>query len=221
MWRRAGRDMKFVRTQGLTIVPLAVLFEGALGLAGAGLAWWLDTPLARKLDVSTGAVWRSAVGLIPLLLLLAFATRSRWRPFAELRRQVEQLVGNLFRDVPWTGLAAVSLAAGVGEEILFRGALQPLAERWLGPAAGLVAISMLFGALHAATRTYFVLATLVGFYLGWLAQHYDDLVAPITIHAAYDFVALLVLRRTATAKINAFHGPKAPDLAAADAPPRR
>ena len=175
------------------IVPLAVAFEGGLGLAAVGLAWWLDVPLAHRLTPSTGALVRGAIGLIPLLLMLAYATRSRWRPLAELRRQVEQLVGELFRDVSWVGLAAVSIAAGVGEELLFRGALQPLAERWFGPAAGLIVVSLIFGALHAASRTYFILATLVGLYLGWLAQEYDDLLAPIFIHAAYDFVALWML----------------------------
>jgi uncharacterized protein len=134
------------------------------------------------------------IAAAPMLVLLAYVTRSQWKPLVELRTQVEQLVGELFGGVSLLGLAAISIAAGVGEELLFRGALQPLAERWWGGAAGLAATSLLFGAVHAVTWTYFLFATAVGAYLGWLAQHFDDLVAPIAVHAGYDFVALLVLR---------------------------
>jgi membrane protease YdiL (CAAX protease family) len=95
-------------------------------------------------------------------------------------------------------LGAIALAAGVGEELLFRGALQPLAERWLGPAIGLIAVSVLFGTVHAASAMYFALATAVGLYLGWLSQRYDDLIAPIAIHAAYDWAALVALTSGAT-----------------------
>jgi membrane protease YdiL (CAAX protease family) len=182
--------------RGTSIVPLAVAFEGGLGLAAFGLAWWLEIPLARRLDVSTGAMWRGVIGLVPLLAMLAYVTKSRWSPLVELRQQVEQLAGELFQGVPWPGLAAISIAAGVGEELLFRGALQPLAERWFGAAAGVLAVSVIFGALHALSRAYFLLATLVAIYLGWMVQYFDDLIAPMVIHAAYDFVALAVLQRT-------------------------
>jgi membrane protease YdiL (CAAX protease family) len=181
-----------------SVVLLAVAFEGLLGAAGAALAYWLDLPLTSRLSRPLDGLARGAAGLAPLLIMLTFATRSRWTPLADLRRQMERLVGELFAGVSWLRLAVVSLAAGAGEELLFRGALQPLAERWVGPLAGLTAVSVLFGVLHAATTMYFVLATAVGFYLGWLAQHYDDLVAPIFIHAAYDFAALVVLQRAAS-----------------------
>jgi len=129
---------------------------------------------------------------------LWFGLRTKWGPMLRLREQVESLVGRLFAGARWWALAAVAFAAGVGEELLFRGALQPLAERPLGPTTGLAAISFVFGALHAASAAYFVLATVVGAYLGWLAQHYNDLIAPITVHAVYDFAALLLLTRRTT-----------------------
>jgi len=176
------------------IVPIALAFESALGALGWALCAWLSIPLASRLVVSGEVLLRSVIAVAPMLVLLAYVTRSRWRPLVELRTQVEQLVGELFGGVSWWGLAAISIAAGVGEELLFRGALQPLAERWWGAAAGLAATSLLFGAVHAVTWTYFLFATAVGVYLGWLAQQYDDLVAPIAVHAAYDFAALLVLR---------------------------
>jgi uncharacterized protein len=179
-----------------SIILVGVAFEGALGIAGWGLAAWQDVPLASRLawNYSAAALaTRAAVAAVPMLLLLAFVMRSSWRPIAQLRSQVEQLVGELFGGAGWFGLAIVSAAAGLGEEILFRGAVQPIAERWFGYAGGLVLASLLFGAAHAVTRTYFLFAVAVGVYLGWLAQAVGELLTPIIVHAAYDFVALLVL----------------------------
>jgi membrane protease YdiL (CAAX protease family) len=180
------------------VVLLAIAFEGALGLLGWALAAWQDVPLAPRLTPASDMWLRTAVAVLPMLAALAYVTRSRWKPIVDLRTRVEALVGELFRDASWLGLAVISLAAGVGEEVLFRGALQPIAERWWGPLAGLAAGSVLFGAAHALTRTYFIFAVIVGAYLGWLAQHYGELFTPILVHAVYDFAALLVLKsRTA------------------------
>ncbi len=178
-------------------VLAAVAFEAALGAVGWALARVAGVPVSPRLALSKEIAIRSVLALIPMLALLAFGVRTHWEPIVRLRRQVESLVRQLFVGVPWWGLAAVALAAGVGEELLFRGALQPLAERWLGAAIGLVAVSVLFGALHAASVVYFIVATGVGIYLGWLAQHFGDLVTPIVVHAVYDFAALCVLCRTA------------------------
>jgi membrane protease YdiL (CAAX protease family) len=181
--------------RGRRIVPIALAFESALGLAGWALCVWQGVPLASRLVLSSDVLLRSAIASAPMFLLLAYVTRSQWKPVVDLRNQVEQLVGELFRGVSWFGLAAVAIAAGVGEELLFRGALQPLAERWWGPLAGLVAVSLLFGVVHAVSAMYLVFATIVGLYLGGLAQYFGELVTPIAVHAAYDFAALLVLRR--------------------------
>ena len=178
------------------IIPLAIAFEGALGVVGCIVAWWFGMSLGERLVLSTEVVWRCTLALVPMLGLLVFAMRSYWPPIARLRRQVGSLVHELFGGARWWELLAVAVAAGVGEELLFRGALQPLAGRWLGAAAGLVLVSVVFGALHAASAAYFVLATLVGLYLGLLAQSYDDLVTPIFVHAVYDFAALCALQRT-------------------------
>ncbi|MEJ2688634.1 MAG: CPBP family intramembrane metalloprotease [Deltaproteobacteria bacterium] len=81
----------------------------------------------------------------------------------------------------------ISVLAGFSEELLFRGFLQPL---W-----GIVVASLIFGALHAATFGYFILATLMGFYLGGLLHYSGDLLVPISVHALYDVFALNLLAR--------------------------
>jgi membrane protease YdiL (CAAX protease family) len=184
-----------VLNRGSNVVRLAVAFEGGLGIIAAALAQWFDLPLRARLVLDQWVAIRSILESAPMLMFLAFAMRSDWPPLVRIRRQVSRMVREMFGGVNWLGLAAVSVAAGFGEELLFRGALQPLAERWWGAGVGLIVVSVIFGALHAMSRTYFVLATAVGLYLGWLAQHYDDLLAPIFVHSVYDFAALVVLMR--------------------------
>src|SRR5688572_16794158 len=110
------------------VVLIAVAFESLLGLTGWALTAWQDVPLLERLT-PTATVWlRVAAATFPMFVLLAYVTRSTWAPVVELRSRVERLVGELFQGVGWLGLAIVSLAAGFGEEVLFRGALQPIAE---------------------------------------------------------------------------------------------
>jgi membrane protease YdiL (CAAX protease family) len=96
-------------------------------------------------------------------------------------------------------LVVVAAAAGVGEELLFRGLVQAGLSRLLGPVSGpwiaLAAASVLFGVCHWLNTTYAVLAVLAGVYFGLLLMSTGSLWTPIVAHAAYDFLALLYLIR--------------------------
>jgi membrane protease YdiL (CAAX protease family) len=114
-----------------------------------------------------------------------------------LRRVVDRILVPMFRDCRPLELLVISVLAGLGEEMLFRGVLQEAVSGWIGPPAGpwagLVAAAFLFGLLHPLTPTYAVLAGLIGLYLGWLWMLTANLLVPITAHAAYDFLALMYL----------------------------
>ena len=175
---------------------LALAFELGLGILGIAVAWLADLPIWGKLQLGQLAMLQGFAATLPMLVLLVVVTRSGWQPLVELRRQVDALTEALFSQCTLWDLAAVSLAAGVGEEVLFRGALQSLAEGWMQPVAALAVVSLLFGLVHALSVTYFVLATLVGFYLGWLALATGSLIPPIIAHGLYDFFALWYLRKS-------------------------
>jgi membrane protease YdiL (CAAX protease family) len=100
-------------------------------------------------------------------------------------------------EASWGEVALLCLLAGVGEELLFRGVVQVLIADHTGRAAGVILAGVLFGAVHFLTKTYFVLAAMVGCYLGWLFVATESLTAPIVTHALYDFVALAVVLRGA------------------------
>lgn len=180
-------------------LQLGVIFEGGLGVAAVVLAWLFGVPLREQITGNAAdlmsAVGRGCLATAPMLILFSLLIRSRWPPFRRLRRQVRQLVRHLIQDATLLDIAALSVVAGVGEELLFRGVIQPLAIRWTTPEVGLAIASVLFGMAHAISRTYFILATVVSVYLGWLALYYGEIVTPIVTHALYDFCVLWWISR--------------------------
>lgn len=130
-------------------------------------------------------------------MLLLFFACIRWPlgPLAKIKRVAEDFIRPLFAGATVLELALLSFAAGIGEEMLFRGLAQPLLARWIGIVGGVAAASLLFGLLHPLTAAYVLLAGGIGAYLGWLTIVSGNLLCPIVAHAFYDWVALVVLLR--------------------------
>ena len=181
----------------------AALFEASLAFLAVLLGWILGQSPAETLRVSPAAILLGVMAVLPLLALLLACETVPWRPVQEVRRVLNDLIVPMFKSCTWVELAAISLLAGIGEELLFRGVFQPATADWTGdflphsPAAAmcgdwiaLVAVAILFGLLHAVNTAYAVLATLMGLYLGWLWLVTGNLAVPIVAHAVYDFLAL-------------------------------
>ena len=118
-------------------------------------------------------------------------------PLAQLRDTTLQVVLQMFGGASLLQLAAVSLAAGFGEELLFRGLMQAGLSRLLpGPGGVWIALAIaavLFGLCHWLNTTYAVLAMLAGAYFGFIFVMTGSILTPIVAHAAYDFLALSYL----------------------------
>ncbi len=164
-------------------------FELFLGLFGWFLAsLFSNNSLVVKhptLELLIVSVFLTIPPLILLLLYVAPSTRKS-QPIKRLLSRVQPLIESLILKSNWWQLLLVSLSAGVGEEILFRGFLQEKTNIYFA--------SVMFGLLHWISFTYAVFATLMGLYLGWLMNHYDSLFVPIVVHALYDFMALILAK---------------------------
>jgi uncharacterized protein len=172
--------------------PLAMIiaFEAGLGVVAVvlalifGLSPWLDFQF-------DAAAWTlGLLATVPMLIGLVLFRSGAWRWTKELHEFVRKVVVPLFRSAPWWGIMLVALAAGIGEELLFRGVVQAGLEKLLGPLAGLLLASLLFGLAHAMTRAYFIVTAIVGIYLGLLYQWTGNLLVPVIVHFLYDWVAL-------------------------------
>ena len=164
---------------------LGGVITGVPALAGARLEW--------------RAVALGLVGTLPLLAFFVVSWRSPRRELREIRDQLERLLPRLIGGLGvlwWLGVAALAIAAGIGEELLFRGFLQGSLEHALGATLGLLAAGVVFGLVHAITPAYAVIATLMGLYLGLAWRVSGNLVVPITIHAAYDAAVIWFVMRS-------------------------
>lgn len=187
-------------------ITIAVLVEGALAVVAIGLGWLLKQPPLESISFESDqlpslgwAVLAGIVATLPLVIGLLLMDRLSLGPFRNIASTVDELLVPLFRNATALDLLAVSIAAGLGEEMLFRGFLQVWVANHTGAEFGLYiglgVASLVFGLCHFVTPMYAMLAGLVGIYLGWLFIVSENLVAPIVCHAAYDFVALLYFCR--------------------------
>ncbi|MCO5197968.1 MAG: CPBP family intramembrane metalloprotease [Anaerolineae bacterium] len=89
----------------------------------------------------------------------------------------EALLGPLFTSIP--GILTLGLAAAIGEETLFRGAVQP--------RFGRILTAILFALLHSTygVSLAFIAVFVLGYVLGWIRDRYSTTVSMVT-HAAYN-----------------------------------
>ena len=179
-----------MRPSRLLVVALAgetaLALVAVIWIRARGLVVHLGDPL---LGVGLG------LGAAVLFAMLNYGVLRLAPPVAPVRA-IRGLYAATLRPVFATASAvdigAVSLAAGLGEELLFRGAVQ--AE------LGVVVAGLLFGLAHVGGRDSWVFGVWVavmGVGLGGLAHLGGGLLAPIVAHVVYDAAAIAYIRRDA------------------------
>ena len=174
----------------IRILGVALAFELGLGAFAVALALifslrpWLDLQWCR------GLVPIGLIATLPMIGMVLLVAHSRQKWAKNLRRLVDETLFPAFSGIRWWGTGLISLAAGTGEELLFRGVVQNGLAVVAGPTAALLATALLFGLVHALTPAYFLLTALAGLYLGGLYLATDNLMLPILVHFLYDWIAL-------------------------------
>ena len=167
---------------------ISLLSDVPLALAGVG--FMLRRDLKKSLErlgffSITVREFREAVVLTVLLLLavvlLDFAERILLPEIHALEDRFPMKFGNVS---PVFGIPAVSLAAGVGEEAVFRGALQP--------RFGIVPTALLFAALHAQYQVPGIIVIfIIGIVLG-VTRRRKSTTFTACVHMLYDIGAFLL-----------------------------
>jgi len=201
--KEMGRSERVPPLEPGAILRVGAAVEGGLLLLAVGLGWLIGQPIWAKIHWNVKDALAGAVLTGPLLAGLWLGVNYPWGPWGRLVRVLEQFVVPLFRRCGVWQLAAISLLAGVGEEVLFRGVFQDAAVQWLSGLWGqevgvwlaVGAVSAVFGLLHWISPFYALLAGLIGAYLGWQRIQSGNLLGPIVSHALYDFIALVYLTK--------------------------
>lgn len=182
---------------------VALLLEGGLAVVAVTVGWlcgfdpWYG--MRREgydaVALSRDLLWGiAATAPAAAILLVDF---ERWKMLDDLKLQVSDLLQRLLRGAALWQLFVIALAAGIGEEVLFRGLLQAGLAQLLPDSFALVGslliASVVFGLCHYLSHTYFALATLAGVYFGLVMLLSGSLLPAIIAHALYDFIALAYL----------------------------
>src|SRR4051794_30687642 len=184
------------------IIMFAVFFEGGLAPLSLLLGWWLNrNPLLEFAWEVPAVVWGTLAAL-PLLLLLWLILRWPIGQFRKIREFFEEEFIPLLAGCSWSDMALIALSAGVGEEMLFRGALQTSFATWFGLGWGLVLAGILFGPLHPISLPYIFVTIVLGFYLGEAFLLTGNLLTVMVTHSIYDLALMAYLLR--------YHSPGGP-----------
>lgn len=177
--------------QSLVDAPgLVAQLLGEIALALAGVGWFVRRDLRGVIDrLGLGALRpRDAlviVGGVAAILLLNHGTE--WiaiRAFPALWRQDAAVTALMAAHLPVATSLLLGVSAGVGEELLMRGALQP--------RLGIRLTAIVFACGHVQYSWFGMLTiALLGMVLGVIRARTNTTVA-IVVHAIYDVVAVLV-----------------------------
>ena len=172
---------------GPGFVRRAALFYGALAIAAA--LW--NGLRGRNFSIGDSP----PIGIL-LGLLAAVGTVSLgiaiYRLVPVMRKMTEELAPELVDRMGAADLVLISVFSGVGEEMFFRGAVQP--------EFGITVAALAFGLVHIGPdRRYLiwtVWAVLAGFLFGFLYRYSGGLIAPVVAHSLHNAATFLIWKRS-------------------------
>lgn len=164
----------------LSVIAIVYGIGFLLGIGGIWLARGTEG-IIESFKLSIISLWLGA--LCALMIILLTMALGNLRIFERLEEEFQRLLGRL----KLSEIIIIALASGIGEETIFRGAIQP--------HLGLILTSVIFGMLHFPLNRSLIpwtgFAVAMGFVLGGLYIYTNNnLIAPITTHCLVNLVNL-------------------------------
>ena len=188
--RSGERPPGFARTRRVVFVVTAYAAVGGVAIATAAALGRNPFTCDAWLGVAGPAAWLISLGFgVVTGAATIAATHAMVRRWSWARELFLALRPSVHRSADGA-LAAVALASALGEELLFRGLMVPI--------AGVFASSIVFGALHQvrgrARWPWMAWATVMGLVFGAVFAATGSLVGPLVAHAAINHANLRFLR---------------------------
>ncbi|TNF23631.1 MAG: CPBP family intramembrane metalloprotease [Deltaproteobacteria bacterium] len=163
------------------LVVSAIVFYAAMALIGAAIvsAQGLELVTVVFGDGTTGlrdAALGAGTGLA--VVGLTWVTRN----VPAMRRLSEEL-SPMVAGLDSAQIALMAVTSAIGEELMFRGGLQPLIGFW----PTVIVFGLAHGGLNRRLALWVVFAALAGILLGWLTVYTGNLLAPVVCHLTVNF----------------------------------
>ena len=198
-------------------------FELAIGLIGLLIAGILGIDARAYLPKLDELDWHSvgrdcligAAASIPMLISIAALMRIPHNSIVAIKRLSDAPMMKALLSLSYPELIVLSVCAGIGEEVAFRGCLLPWLTALEDPSfvnpydvgdtfllaepsmlmAAILFSSIAFGLLHPITKLYVFVATLMGMFFAVLMIATDSLLVPIVTHIVYDAAQFALAKR--------------------------
>lgn len=184
---------------------VGIALECGLGLMALLIAWPFGLPILQSLYPTSTLLLLGIAATLPPVLVYLMMLPLRWSPFERIRDLVRFFICVQLRGCSYFELILLCAAAGFGEELLFRGLIQGGITAFLtawtpsfsfAPWIAIVVAAFLFALAHAVSKTYILLALVIGLYFGAVTLWSDSLFPAILAHGLYDFFVIVWIRNT-------------------------
>jgi membrane protease YdiL (CAAX protease family) len=166
------------------LAAAAAVFYLVMGLVGVGAITLQGLTPKLVIFGEGGALLRdAAVGALAGLAVVGL-TRLAWG--LDAVRKLNDEMRTILGDPGTSAITVLAVTSAIGEELLFRGALQPM----LGFVPTAVIFGLLHGGFQAKFRLWAVFALLAGLLLGALTLWTDNLLAALLCHMTVNYFNL-------------------------------
>lgn len=158
-------------------------------LVGILIIYFLEVDVEINGVLLVHAIWGGlCLGGLVFLMVLTLSRSNN-----TVGDSLRTIVRNTNRALGVLSLSQIlflSIAVGICEEMLFRGAVFGALLHYAGVYAALAISSLVFGVFHFGSKPVFVFTSVYGLALGLLYYFSESIVLVTMWHFAYDFLAL-------------------------------
>ena len=168
---------------------MALIVEGGAAIMALALARYFNITLFPLSINVTGDILAGTAAALPPFLFFMFSVSDKAGKLpliGPLRLKVITEIKEIFDNMNLAELVVISLLAGIGEEMLFRGVLQT--------HFGIIIASIVFGLMHSVSVAYVIVTIIMGLYIGIIFESGGSLLVPMQLHFIYDLAALVYLK---------------------------
>ena len=173
------------------LLKVSTIAYFVMAFVGVEICWWYH----KNVQLRFGPITYDRVQLLAIIVasfMFLHLCQKAMENFFPSYRVFRATLAKMFHGVTWRGALWLAVVSSFGEEILFRGALQPILGIWL--------TSIGFGFLHldpdGGVSVWTAWAMVAGLLLGTIVDVTGSLWPAILVHFLINFVGILGLSKS-------------------------
>ncbi len=183
--------------QGTSARSILLLLSGQIFffVLAFAIGYGIGVPPLASFAATQAAVVQGVAGAAVLIVLAG----ALWLVARDVAYRLQEVSIEIFSKIgirlTWPIILTMSVAAGICEELFFRGVMQVGLAGYMPLWLAIGVTSLVFSLLHYHSFLYFVLVFIVSIYLGVLFVLTENILVVVLTHGIYDIYGLWMIRR--------------------------